>query len=244
MNRTFNFRAADPTWHDCLHFALEQMDQTYLRHLKDSTHWLPGHKNIFRAFSVPLSGTQYILFGESPYPREASANGYAFWDAAVEGLWSPTGLEKAVNRATSLRNLIKMMLVAEGLLSPDETSQECIARIDKTGLVQTSAQLFQNFLSRGFLLLNATLVLQTGKVNSDAKAWHPFLREILAFIALHRPNIKLILFGRIAALLEQMTDDFDRLVAEHPYNLSFITNPEVLEFFRPLSLLRQSPATI
>ena len=45
------------------------------------------------------------------------ANGYAFWDAAVNELWSDNGLSKAVNRATSLRNFIKMLLVTEGALS-------------------------------------------------------------------------------------------------------------------------------
>ena len=56
----------------------------------------------------------YVLFGES-LPRRASANGYAFWDAAVKIMVS-FGNSKTVNRATSLLNILKMLLIAEGCL--------------------------------------------------------------------------------------------------------------------------------
>ena len=108
---------------------------------------------------MPVAQTHYVLFGESPYPRAKSANGYAFWDAAVTDLWSESGLSKAVNRATSLRNIIKMLLVAEGKLTLVHTGQADIAKLDKTGLIATNAELFQQFLTHGFLLLNATPVL-------------------------------------------------------------------------------------
>ena len=244
MNRTFNLQTADPSWHDCLHFALGQMDPDYLANLQENDDWLPGPDNIFRAFSQPLNKTNYILLGESPYPRKASANGYAFWDAAVGELWCGTGLNKTVNRATSLRNLIKMMLIADGQLQPGHTTQSDIAGANKMGLVSTASELFQNFLDHGFLLLNATPVLRISKVREDARAWQPFLREILSFVGLHRPDVTLVLFGRIAASLGHLADGFNQFIAEHPYNLSFIANPDVLNFFRPLSLLRKTPATI
>src|SRR5690348_5345377 len=113
MRELFNLQAADPSWQQCLAEALTKMDSAYLEELYANAHWLPGSKNIFNAFSLPVSKTNYVLFGESPYPRAVSANGYAFWDAAVNQLWSDTGLSKTVNRATSLRNIIKMLLIAE-----------------------------------------------------------------------------------------------------------------------------------
>src|SRR5436190_2193289 len=127
----FNLQAADSSWHECLKEALSKIDSTYLENLYQNPNWLPGHKNIFNAFSLPVNKTNYVLFGESPYPRAASANGYAFWDAAVMELWSETGLSKTVNRATSLRNIIKMLLIAEGELLPQQTSQSDIRNIDK-----------------------------------------------------------------------------------------------------------------
>src|SRR5687768_2561868 len=110
----FSFATVHPSWHDCLNTALQQMDLTYLEKLKLTENWLPGPEKIFAAFSLPVSKVNYLLFGESPYPRPTSANGYAFWDAAVTELWSPLGMSKKVNRATSLRNFMKMLLVAEG----------------------------------------------------------------------------------------------------------------------------------
>lgn len=102
---------------------MQKLDKDYLAELAADKDWLPGPAAVFNAFSSPLESTRYVLFGESPYPRRESANGCAFWDAAVHNLWADTGLSKEVNRATSLRNLMKMMLVAEGKLRPDDTAQ-------------------------------------------------------------------------------------------------------------------------
>lgn len=242
---SFDIEVADSSWHDCLKQALNKMNPDYLADLQNSTNWLPGHANIFKAFTLPLQKTHYVLFGESPYPREISANGYAFWDAAVDQLWSETGLSKRVNRATSLRNIIKMLLVAEGRLTPDNTTQMDIADLCKKDLVKSNHALFTNFLSRGFLLLNATPVLRPNQMQKDAKAWHPFIRYVLQFIFEKQPNTHLILLGNIANAIEKLLGETvaKRLKAEHPYNISFIQNPEIISFFRPLHLLRHEDET-
>lgn len=238
----FNFDSVDPSWQSCLRDALSQMDASYLDHLYHTTQWLPNHHSIFNAFSLPLNEVHYILFGESPYPRASSANGYAFWDAAVTNLWSTTGLSKSVNRATSLRNIIKMLLVAEGLLDSD-TTQAQIAQLDKSQLVQNNDELFANFIKNGFLLLNASLVLQSTPVKKDALAWHPFIRFLLQYLYDQRPQIKFLLFGNIANTIQPLIHSFsaNKLYSEHPYNLSFIQNPLILDFFKPLHLLKQTP---
>jgi len=188
---------------------------------------------------MPLEKIRYVLMGESPYPRAHSANGYAFWDQAVDGLWSETGLSKPVNRATSLRNIIKMLLVAKGDLAPHDTTQDAIAAIDKTPFVQTNTAFFENFQHAGFLLLNASLVFREKRVPQDAKAWLPFMTTLLSSLNEHKPDVELLLFGNIAKKINQLDalKPFKRLQAEHPYNLSFITNNTILDFFRPLSLL-------
>lgn len=244
MRHSFNFDAVDPSWHSCLKKALDKMDMEYLNHLYSSPHWLPRHAKIFNAFSLPVDKVNYILFGESPYPRAESANGYAFWDEAVTHLWSETGLSKQVNRATSLRNIIKMLLVAEGFLYPNHTTQPDIAKVDKTDLITTNHELFTNFLNHGFLLLNATLVLQPTQVRKDAIAWQPFIKYILDFLLNERPNIQLILFGNIANIIDTLIDNnnINKLYSEHPYNLSFIHNQKVIDFFKQLHLLHKSSA--
>jgi uracil-DNA glycosylase len=236
----FNLDKVDASWQPCIKQALSTMDSEYLDQLSHHTHWLPGAEKIFNAFTLPVNQVNYVLLGESPYPRAESANGYAFWDAAVTDLWSATGLSKPVNRATSLRNIIKMLLVADGTLDSMHTSQADIMQVDKNHLVKTNQALFNNFLQRGFLLLNASLVLQPTAVRKDAIAWQPFLKTVLTFLQQKRPEAKLILLGNIATSVKKFIEKkpIDVLCAEHPYNISFIQNPIVLEFFKPLQLLK------
>jgi uracil-DNA glycosylase len=176
-----------------------------------------------------------VLFGESPYPRKISANGYAFWDNAVDSLWSEQGLSKPVNRATSLRNFIKMLLIARGSLTTD-TSQSAIAQIDKGGLVLTAKQFFEGMMNKGVLLLNASLVYAEGEVPYHARHWKPFMQKVLEQLALIKPTVQLILLGKIAGILPPNKLSVG-LIAEHPYNISFVTNSNVIEFFKPLDLL-------
>ncbi|ASQ46077.1 uracil-DNA glycosylase family protein [Legionella clemsonensis] len=230
-----------PQWHSMLREALQEVDESYLIQLELDKNWLPGIDNLLAAFSIPLEKTNYLLLGESPYPRPQSANGYAFWDAAVQNLWSDTGLSKEVNRATSFRNWIKMLLVARGDLQRD-LSQKAIAQLDKTHFCQTANDFFKTLVNRGFLLLNASLVFSNDGIRRHARQWKPFMNSLLDQLAIYNPSLKLLLFGNIAKEVPQ-TKFSSCLIAEHPYNLSFINNPQVLEFFKPLDLLNYENKT-
>lgn len=224
-------KAIHPSWKPHFSTALPSVDPRYLESLTKDSDWLPGPDKIFNAFSIPLPQVKRILLGESPYPRQQSANGYAFWDGAVSDVWSEKGLSKSVNRATSLRNFIKMLLKAEG-----RKPESC---------VQTLAELFQNLLQHGFLLLNASLVLHSSrKVQEDAKQWRNFIQAMLNTIYEVNPNVELVLFGKIAQqILPLLKYPFNIIQAEHPYNLSFIENPTVIDYFKPLQLLSLNPDT-
>lgn len=227
--------SSHPEWHALLRDALSMMNIEYIEQLARAPSWLPGKLTLFKAFSVPLSGTRYLLLGESPYPRSQSANGYAFWDEAVTSLWSAKGFSREVNRATSLRNLMKMFLFARGVLQ-DDFSQSAIMHLDHSIYYQTGHDLFNGLLNRGFLLLNASLVYEDNQVPYHAKMWRPFIARLLEGLALQKPSLQLILFGKIAEMIPQRAQ-FQCLVAEHPYNISFITNPNVVNFFKPLDVL-------
>lgn len=224
-----------PEWMAIVEQALSTIDPNYLQSLVASDHWLPGGSKMLSAFSQPLTGLRYVLLGESPYPRKESANGYAFWDAAVSDLWSPTGLSKAVNRATSLRNIVKMLMYARNDLQ-DDFSQDAIARVDKRAYVQTLAEVFQGLLGQGFLLLNASLVYEPKRVVYHAKHWRPFMASIFQQLHQVNPSIQLILLGNIAQQIAP-TALFPCFLAEHPYVISFIRNPDVVAFFQPFNLL-------
>jgi len=235
-------------WRLILAESLLNLEPDYLASLLRDDTWLPGVDRLLAAFRRNRSGVRYLLIGESPYPRRESANGIAFYDAAVGSLWNEQGLSKAVNRATSLRNIVKTALVAEGHLQKDSAgkiTQESIARLDKHGLIRTLPELFQNLENAGFLMLNATPVLHSErKPAHEARYWLQFLERLLALIVNNSSRrVTLLLWGKIAKLVETMpaSNHYDKIVCEHPYNISFIDNPEMLQLFAELQLL-QKPA--
>lgn len=241
---------AAPSWHPVLKHGLESMnavDPAYLSSLAQDE-YLPTQARLFAAFAQPLESVRYVLVGEGPYPREDSATGFCFMDGAVNELWSEQGLSKRVNRATSLRNFMKMLMVAEGLLSVEATKGEMIAGVSATaraegsGFIQTLPDLQNNLMDEGFLLLNAALVFRSEVAPAkDAKAWRPLIEAVLeALLARdHLPPPTLILWGKIAQWLEDLEPvaGFPKAMAEHPYNLSFIANRGMQELFQPMRLL-------
>jgi uracil-DNA glycosylase len=236
---------AHPSWHAVLRQGLAAMDAAYLAQLAQDA-YLPTEQRLFAAFALPLAQVRYVLVGEGPYPRAESATGVCFMDGAVGSLWCEAGLSKSVNRATSLRNFMKMLLVADGQLQPDSTSGEAMAPVARAasgnGSIATLAELQHNLIEEGFLLLNASLVFRTSVAPAvDARAWLPFLQTVLAALATRTPAPTLVLWGKIAEQLMKLpeTVQLPQAVAEHPYNLSFITNGEMQALFGPMRLLRR-----
>ncbi len=236
-------------WRQILAESLLTLDPEYLESLLQDDAWLPGVDRLLAAFRRDRTGVRYLLVGESPYPRRESANGIAFYDAAVTSLWSEQGLSKAVNRATSLRNIVKTALVAEGHLQKDSAgkiTQASIARLDKHGLILNLAELFQNLERAGFLMLNATPVLHSErKPANEARYWLQFLDRLLALIAQNSSHhMTLLLWGKIAKLVEAMpaSAGYPKLVCEHPYNSAFIDDPDMLQLFAEISVTRSYPA--
>jgi len=227
-----------------------QADPGYLPALMQNA-YLPTQGRLFAAFSLPLANVRYVLFGEGPYPREQSATGVCFMDGAVESLWSEKGLSKQVNRATSLRNFMKMLLVADGRLEPGNTSGDAmvdiasIARSPASPFIQTLTQLQANLTRQGFLLLNASLVYRpTMPPVKEARAWQPLMNKVLEALDQHASDKgnalpTLVLWGKIAEQLHALpaSERFPRAVSEHPYNLTFILNPVMQALFKPMRLL-------
>ena len=242
---------ADPSWHAVLTAALASVaeaDPHYLPALA-AADYLPTDGRLLAAFAQPRDAVRYVLVGEGPYPRAASATGVCFMDGAVGSLWSENGLSKPVNRATSLRNFIKMLLVAEGTLAADQTTGAAVAAVgmaalaENSGRIQTLAQLQRNLTAQGFLLLNASLVFRPDVAPvKDARAWLPFLTTVLNALACGPgTSPTLVLWGKIAAQLDSIAGlaEFPQAVAEHPYNLTFIPNRKMQELFGPMALLKR-----
>ena len=244
VSSLLDFSQVHPNWRDCLSRALDCVEKNYLASLLDDNQWLPGNNHLFAAFRNDPQNCRYLLFGESPYPRIESANGIAFYDAAVDQLWSDKGLSKSINRATSLRNILKAMLLAQGLLKPDlqgKITQPMIAAIDKSTLIDSIHELFSRLQQKGFLMMNATPVLHPQrKPQFEARFWLEFNNRLLQEMAKTLPQKpQLVLWGKIAQQIEQypVAQQFPRLICEHPYNISFITQPEMQTLFAELRLL-------
>jgi len=228
-------------WQKILHTAYLSMDVDYRSFLENDTGYFPSSSAYFNAFkTLPRQSVKYILFGQDPYPRKESAGGYAFIDEKVQTLFSQTGLSKEVNRATSLRNFVKMALVARGDLEKEDTSQEAISQIDKQSLINSIEALRINFEKNGVLLLNTALIFTDKKSSAKhVKSWRPFIKTLLEELEEDAP--KLILFGTHAKELKKKLslEKFDTIEVEHPYNHTFISNEEVLKLFRPMRLLEK-----
>ena len=236
-----------PSWRPILEQGLEAMaaaNPGYLPALAVDN-YLPTENRLFAAFAQPLDKVRYVLVGEGPYPRAESATGVCFMDGAVGELWCDTGLSKPVNRATSLRNFMKMLLVASSQLQAHDTGGAAMAPIARAargdGSIQTLAQLQDNLTRHGFLLLNASLVFRSHVPPAvDARAWLPFLQTVLAALAARQSPPTLVLWGKIAEQLKKLpeTAALPQIAAEHPYNLSFIQHQGMQELFGPMQLLR------
>jgi len=238
---------ADPSWRPHLVQGLEAVmaaNPGYLPALAEDD-YLPTQGRLFAAFAQPLEKVRYVLVGEGPYPRADSATGVSFMDGAVGALWSEAGLSKPVNRATSLRNFMKMLLVADGQLQLEDTGGAAMAPVAaaarSNGSIGTLAQLQDNLTAQGFLLLNAALVFRKHVAPAvDARGWLPFLQTVLGVLAEVEAPPTLVLWGKIAEQLRKLpqTERLPQVYSEHPYNLSFIGHQGMQRLFRPMQLLR------
>lgn len=229
------------SWHDIIGSSLNLLDEEYVDFLQKNDTYFPDKNNFLNAFkTLPLEDTKYILFGQDPYPRKESAIGYAFIDGKVKSLFSDKGLSKEVNRATSLRNFLKMLLLCEGKLDNSDMSQQKISEIDKSPYIDTMEDIRVNLEKNGVLLLNMALVFTSKEdTKKHLKKWSVFIENLLEQIS-HK-NIKLILFGEAAKTVQkfEISDDFEKIISPHPYNLSFITNKDINDLFKPMNLLKR-----
>lgn len=231
----------DKSWETLLSGAYDKLDKSYRNFLEQDREYFPSRAEYLNAFkTLPRHKVKYILFGQDPYPRKESAKGYAFIDAKVETIFSDKGLSKEVNRATSLRNFVKMALLARGDLQQEDLSQDAISKVDKETLITSINELRINFEKNGVLLLNTALIFTDKKSSAKhVKSWRPFIQSLLS--SLKEDSPKLILFGTHAKELKKRLslENFETIELEHPYNHTFISNEKALKLFGSMNLLEK-----
>jgi len=231
----------DPSWKDIVKDSLLSLDTQYQKFLQTSDTYFPDKDNFLNAFkTLPLDKTKYILFGQDPYPRKDSAGGYAFIDMKVKTLFAHDGgFSKEVNKATSLRNMMKMFLLCDGKLK-DDFSKDAVNKIDTSSYINSITDLKNNFEKNGILLLNTALIF-TKKEDTryHAKMWKPFIQKLLSH--LKDRDITLILFGNISKEITKLenANEFKIIQLPHPYNICFITDKKALNLFCSMELLKK-----
>ena len=233
----------DKSWREIIKYAYAGLSPKYREFLEKDEGYFPTFDNFLNAFhTLSVNNTRYILFGQDPYPREESACGYAFIDANVKTLFTKKGFSKEVNKATSLRNFLKMLLVSDGYLKSDDLSQEAISKLDKSELIDSIDELRVNFEKNGILLLNTALIFTCKEdTKLHIKEFRVFMQRLLS--RLSENGIELILFGSMAKEIKKSlpaTLEFNTIETLHPYNIGFITDKKVQRFFKPLHLLRRT----
>lgn len=228
---------------DSLNQVLETLPERKVKEmniiLQDKT-LIPKKEKIFNGYNISVEDLKFIIVGESPYPREESATGHAFIDGGVKNIWSSEGLSKEVNKATSLRNLFKTALVADGFTIPEKTRKQDIKKIENKIFVQTMTDLHRNLNNNGVALLNMCLSLRGGKVNaSDVLLWENIMDRFLLNIVIKNPNVILVLWGNIAKRVKKLNSFsyFQYIESEHPYNNSFIDNKKMQHFLKEINFL-------
>jgi len=157
-------------------------------------------------------------------------------------LFSKKGFSKEVNKATSLRNFLKMLLLSDGYLKKDDLSQEAISNIDKSEFIDSIDALRKNFERSGVLLLNTALIFTCKEETKlHVKEFRVFMHRFLSRLSNY--NIELILFGSMAKDIKKSLPsalEFKTVETLHPYNIGFITDKKVQEFFKPLHLFHKN----
>ncbi len=227
------------SWQDIVSCSLKALPQEYRNFLDSGDNYIPEKSDFLNAFkTLPKDKLRYILFGQDPYPRAKSASGYAFIDGAVKHIFSASGFDKNVNKATSLRNFIKMVLVSDGKLSCKDSSQKAIASIDKSDMIDSIDELRCNFEHSGVLLLNSSLIFTSKKESKKhIKIWRAFVERFLEQVQPLSP--KLIFFGNYAKEIKKLpsASGFESIELEHPYNHTFVCNKKAQELFGAMKLL-------
>ena len=225
------------SWRELLSDALDRLDTAFLDSLESDAHiWLPGPDNCFAAFSVPRCEVNVVWLGESPYPRENSANGLSFYDGEVTDLFrNGRGLHPM---GTSLRNILKAWFVAIGCLEEDETNQGDIDRMCKERLISNLSDLFNRGKTNGWLWLNTALSLWPDpnearpSLRLQICKWLPLIETVLRDVSERRPESRVVLLGEFAREFAYIVDT--PLIAPHPArrNKDFIKCGEVRSFLR------------
>ena len=166
---------------------------------------IPQRHLTFRALRQDLDRVSVVIFGQDPYPREASATGLAFCDGEVVS-WQDT-------LSPSLRNIIKAACIWKQVAEPKTpvgSLRKTLAHLQ----VKEQNQWFQDLLDQGVMWLNTALTF-SGKekpaLDRHTRFWAPVIEAIVQVILVHHnqkgQGVVFALWGGNAQKLESMVKE-------------------------------------
>ena len=233
MNEEFLNRLLQPvhvSWRNFLREQLQNLDEAFVEELEADPAWFPGADRCLAAFSVPRCDVCVVWLGESPFPRRESATGLSFQDGAVNELFREDGrLSVQINRATSLRNMLKAWFVATDRLAVGRTSSDHVKCMDRRRLVASLDEVFYRGQQSGWLWLNAGLSLRPVRPKrAQIQMWEQLVRAVLSDVSAR--GARVVLMGRYAERFAAVSGD--PLVSVHPCREAFIANQDVTGLLR------------
>ena len=209
---------------------LETVDDRFLKALEGND-WWPGIDKCLVAFSGNVR-PRVVWLGESPYEGEDRATGLSFLDGTVGAIFRGDAFDVAVNKAASLRNILKAWCIADDRLEDGQTNREYVHAMRKDGLAQQITEVFQHGVENGWLWLNSGLSVGGPLVKSaHLCGWWPFVSRVIASAS--DANAKVVLLGSWAKTYRSDVADNELLVeSTHPRNEAFLEDASVRELLR------------
>lgn len=216
-------------WRDKVAGWLDSVDERFLKTL-EADDWWPGVDDCLKAFDGTVC-PRVVWLGETPYEGEERATGLSFLDGTVCDIFRVDGaLDMTVNKASSLRNILKAWFRADGRLQENQTNSEHVHAMCKDGLVLKINEVFRRGVEDGWLWLNAGLSVGGPLAKSTHLCgWRPFVSRAVASAA--QANAKVVLLGDWAKSYRSDVAD-ERLLVEtiHPRNECFVEDATMREF--------------
>ena len=215
-------------WRNDVAEWLDAVDVRFLASLEGDD-WRPGPDLCLAAFTGDVC-PRVVWLGKSPYAKAERATGLSSHDGTTDTLFHGCALDARINKATSLRNMLKAWLRADGRLREGETNAEHVQAMCKEGLVEHVGALFEHGIEEGWLWLNAGLSIG-GRLEESAHwcGWWPFVTRAVASASASHAVV--VLLGAWAKTYRSDVLEEELVVeAVHPRNESFVEHAGIRDF--------------
>lgn len=176
------------------------------------TAFAPAEKDIFKAFSTPLSEAKVVIIGQDPYFQAGAATGLAF-EVGNIGSW------KEPFKQRSLQNIVRN--IYESYTGERKNFSAIRDEIEKELFkIAEPSQIFKLWQKQGVMLLNSYL---TVKIDNDSntgtshkKEWEEFFCRLIKFISKKNSNIIYFLWGAHAQSYKKQIEAGTVIESNHP----------------------------